>query len=77
MEVRVYKNGNVYYQRDVNGGHPEVDLKIIDRCDDDRTGTTVTFKPDPDIFEETTIFDYEILKTRLRELAFLNRGRCV
>ena len=74
MEVRVYKNGNVYYQRYVNGGHPEEDLKIIDSCDDDRTGTTVTFKPDPDIFEETTIFDYEILKTRLRELAFLNRG---
>ena len=74
MEVRVYKNGNVYYQRYVNGGHPEEDLKIIDSCDDDRTGTTVTFKPDPDIFEETTIFDYEILKARLRELAFLNRG---
>ncbi len=74
MEVRVYKNGNVYYQCYVNGGHPEEDLKIIDSCDDDRTGTTVTFKPDPDIFEETTIFDYEILKTRLRELAFLNRG---
>lgn len=74
MEVRVYKNGSVYYQRYVNGGHPEEDLKVIDSCDDDRTGTTVTFKPDPEIFEETTIFDYEILKTRLRELAFLNRG---
>ena len=74
MEVRVYKNANVYYQRYVNGGHPEEDLKIIDSCDEDRTGTTVTFKPDPEIFEETTIFDYEILKTRLRELAFLNRG---
>lgn len=74
MEVRVYKNANVYYQRYVNGGHPEEDLKIIDSCDEDRTGTTVTFKPDPEIFEETTIFDYEILKIRLRELAFLNRG---
>ena len=74
MEVRVYKNGNVYFQRYTNGGHPEEDLKVIDNCDDDRTGTTVTFKPDPDIFEETTIFDYDILKTRLRELAFLNRG---
>ncbi len=74
MEVRVYKHGNVYYQRYVNGGHPEEDLKVIGTCDDDRTGTTVTFKPDPDIFEETTIFDYEVLKTRLRELAFLNRG---
>ena len=74
MAVRVYKNGRVYYQRYVNGGHPEEDLKVIDSCDDDRTGTTVTFKPDPEIFEETTIFDYEVLKTRLRELAFLNRG---
>ena len=74
MEVRVYKNGNVYFQRYTNGGHPEEDLKVIDNCDEDRTGTTVTFKPDPDIFEETTIFDYDILKTRLRELAFLNRG---
>ena len=74
MEVRVYKNSNVYFQRYENGGHPVEDLKIIDNCDEDRTGTTVTFKPDPEIFEETTIFDYEILKTRLRELAFLNRG---
>lgn len=74
MEVRVYKNGNVYYQRYFNGGHPEEALKIIGSCDDDRTGTTVTFKPDPEIFTETTIYDYDILKTRLRELAFLNRG---
>ena len=74
MEVRVYKYGNVYYQRYTNGGHPEENLKIIGNCDEDRTGTTVTFKPDPDIFEETTVFDYDILKTRLRELAFLNRG---
>ena len=74
LEVRVYKNSNVYYQRYSNGGHPEEDLKIIGSCDDDSTGTTVTFKPDPDIFEETTVFDYDILKTRLRELAFLNRG---
>ena len=72
MEVRVYKNGNVYYQRYSNGGHPEEDLKVIGSCDDDRAGTTVTFKPDPDIFQETTVFDYDILKTRLRELAFLN-----
>ena len=74
MEVRVYKNGNVYYQRYVNGGHPEDELKIIGNCDDDRTGTTVTFKPDPEIFTDTTVYDYDILKTRLRELAFLNRG---
>ncbi len=74
MEVRVYKHGNVYFQRYTNGGHPEENLKVIDTCDEDRTGTTVTFKPDPEIFQETTVFDYDILKTRLRELAFLNRG---
>ena len=74
LEVRVYKNGNVYFQRFVNGGHPADDLKIIDSCSEDRTGTTVTFKPDPEIFKETTIFDYDVLKNRLKELAFLNRG---
>ena len=74
LEVRVFKEGNVYFQRFVNGGHPEADLMIIDQCSDDRTGTTVTFKPDPEIFTETTVFDYEILKNRLRELAFLNKG---
>ncbi len=74
LEVRVYKEGNVYYQKFVNGGHPVEDLKIIDSCSPERTGTTVTFKPDPDIFQETTVFNYDVLKTRLRELAFLNRG---
>ncbi len=74
LEVRVYKDGNVYYQRFSKGGHPEDDLKIVDKCDNDRTGTTVHFLPDDDIFTETTVFDYEILKTRLKELAFLNKG---
>ena len=74
LEVRVYKGGNVYFQRYENGGHPVDDLKIIDKCSEDRTGTTVTFKPDPEIFTDTTIYDYDILKTRLRELAFLNKG---
>ena len=74
LEVRVYKDGNVYFQRFVNGGHSEGDLKIIDTCAKDRTGTTVSFKPDPDIFTETTIFNYETLQQRLRELAFLNKG---
>lgn len=74
LEVRVYKNGNVYYQRFSGGGHPEDDLKIIDTCDENRTGTTVHFLPDDQIFTETTVYDYEILKTRLKELAFLNKG---
>ena len=74
LEVKVYKNGNVYFQRFSNGGHPETDLKIIDKCDKDRTGTTVHFLPDDQIFTETTVYDYDILKTRLKELAFLNKG---
>ena len=74
LEVKVYKNGKVHFQRYSNGGHAEDELKIIDECPIDRTGTTVTFKPDPEIFTETTVFDYDILKTRLRELAFLNKG---
>ena len=74
LEVKVYKNGNVYYQRYSNGGHPDDDLKVIDKCDEDRTGTTVRFLPDDQIFTETTVYDYEILRTRLKELAFLNKG---
>ena len=73
LEVTVYKNGKVYFQRYENGGHPVEPLKEIGECSLDRTGTSVTFKPDPTVFEETTVFDYDILKQRVRELAFLNR----
>ena len=74
LEVKVYKNGNIYFQRFEQGGTPKEALKIIGECDVNRTGTTVTFKPDPEIFTETTIFDYDVLKTRLEELAYLNKG---
>ena len=74
LEVRVYHEGNVYFQRFENGGHPAGPLKIIDTCSKDRTGTTVRFKADPEIFTPTTVDDYNTLKTRLRELAFLNKG---
>ncbi len=74
LEVKVYRDGNVYYQKYVNGGKPEGKLEVIGECSKDRTGTTVTFKPDPEIFEETTVFDYDTLKQRVRELAFLNRN---
>lgn len=74
LEVKIYKNGNIYYQKFINGGNPTKDLEIIAECDKNRTGTSVTFKPDPLIFTETTIFNYDILKSRIRELAFLNRG---
>ena len=74
LEVKVYRDGKIYHQRFENGGHPVKNLEVIGDCDENRTGTTVTFKPDPTIFEETTTFDYETLKTRSRELAFLNKG---
>ena len=73
LEVKVYKNGEVNYIRFENGGHTVEPLKVIDKCDINRTGTIVTFKPDPTIFD-SDIYDYDILKVRIRELAFLNRG---
>ncbi len=74
LEVKVYRDGKIYHQRFEHGGHPVKPLEIIGNCDPNRTGTTVTFKPDPQIFEETTEFNYEMLKSRTRELAFLNKG---
>ena len=74
LEVTVYKDGKVYFQRFENGGKAVERLKVIGECSSDRTGTSVTFKPDPSIFEETTVFDYDVLKQRVRELAFLNRN---
>ena len=74
LEVRVYRDGNVYYQRFENGGKSVAPIKIIDSCSPERTGTTVTFAPDPEIFEETTVYDYDVLAKRLQELAFLNKG---
>ena len=76
VEVKVYKNGKVYFIRFEDGGHAIAPLKVIDECSPDRTGTTVTFKPDPTIFD-SDIYDYEILKVRIRELAFLNKGLCI
>ena len=73
LDVIVYKNGKVYEQKYVDGGKPLGRLEVVGECSADRTGTTVTFKPDPTIFEETTVFDYDTLKQRVRELAFLNR----
>lgn len=69
--VKVYRNGRVYYQ-EYHRGKPESDLKVIGETD--RTGTTTHFIPDPEIFKETTHFDYNTLCVRIRELAFLNKG---
>jgi len=74
LEVKVYKNGNVYFQRYVDGGKPEEDLKIVDSCSDERSGSTIKFLPDPEIFTETVEFDYDLIKVRARELALLNKG---
>lgn len=71
--VTVYHDGKVYEAKFKDGGHIDQKLTVVGECEKERTGTTVTFKPDPDIFD-TDIFDYETLKTRVRELAFLNKG---
>ena len=73
LEVKVYKEGKIYFVRFENGGHAVEPLKVIGTCNENRTGTTVTFKPDSEIFD-TDIYNYETLKIRVRELAFLNKG---
>ena len=74
VEVKVYQNGKIHEIKFENGGKTTSPLTVTGSCDVERTGTTVTFKPDPEIFNETTIYDYDTLKTRVRELAFLNKG---
>ena len=74
VDVTVKKNGKVHYIRFENGGHAVDRLKVIGTCDENDTGTMVTFKPDPKIFTETTIYNYEIICNRLRQMAFLNKG---
>lgn len=72
LEVNVHRDGHEYYQRFENGGKPAGELKIIG--DSDITGTIVTFKADKIIFKEGTVYDYDTLRQRIRELAFLNKG---
>ena len=71
LEVTVSRNGKKYFQQ-FEKGNPIDELHIIG--DSDTTGTEVKFKPDPTIFTETTVYDYDILLNRIRELAFLNKG---
>ncbi len=73
LEVYVYKNSKIYFIRFENGGHTVKPLEVVGECDPNRTGTTVTFKPDATIFD-SEIYDYDTLKVRIRELAFLNKG---
>ena len=73
VTVTVYKEGKVYETKFENGGKTVQRLKEIGECELERTGTVVTFKPDAEIFD-TEIYDYNTLKVRIRELAFLNKG---
>ena len=75
LEVEVSQNGHVYRQRFSDGGHPDYDLKEIGESS--ATGTTIRFKPDHEIFRETTEYDFETLERHLRESAFLNAGLCI
>lgn len=70
LEVTVYHDGKIFYQKFQDGGKPVEPLKEIGVCEENRTGTTVTFKADPEIFTETTIYNYDVLAKRLQELAF-------
>lgn len=72
LEVTIYSEGKVYRQR-YEKGQVIYKLKVVGECEPERTGTTVTFLPDDTIFEET-VFDYNILKQRLREMAFLTKN---
>jgi len=76
VTVTVYKDGKIYETKFENGGKTVQKLQEIGECELNRTGTHVTFKPDPTIFD-TDIYDYETLRVRIRELAFLNKGLCL
>ena len=72
LEVEIYHEGKIYRQR-YERGHVQYKLEVVGMCDPEKTGTKVTFLPDKEIFEET-VFDYDILKQRLREMAFLTKN---
>lgn len=69
--VQVKREGHIF-QQEYRKGVPQYDIKIVG--DSEETGTQVTFLPDPEIFTETTVYDYDTLQSRIRELAFLNKG---
>ena len=73
LEVQIYTDGKIYQQR-YERGHVCYPLKVVGECEEDKTGTKVTFKPDATIFQETTVYEFDVLKQRLREMAFLTKG---
>ena len=74
LEVSVFHEGSVYFIRFENGGHAIEPLKVIGTCDPLKHGSLVRFKADPTIFTETTVYDHDTIRDRLRQLAFLNKG---
>ena len=73
LEVEIYQGGKIYKQR-YERGHVCYPLKVDGECPADKTGTKVSFKPDATIFQETTVYEFDVLKQRLREMAFLTKG---
>ncbi len=73
LEVEIYQEGKIYKQR-YEKGHVSYSLKVVGECSEEKTGTRVSFKPDETIFQETTVYEFDILKQRLREMAFLTKN---
>ena len=73
LEVEICQDGKIYRQR-YERGKTMYPLKVVGECDPEKTGSKITFKPDATIFQETTVYDFDILKQRLREMAFLTKG---
>ena len=74
LEVTVFHEGKAYFVRFENGGHAVEPLKENGTCDPEKHGSLIRFKADPTIFTETTVYDHDTLRDRLRQLAFLNKG---
>ncbi len=74
VEIRVFNKGKIHLMRFEDGGKVVQNLEIVGDCCLTRSGTEVKFKPDKRVFDETTTYDFELIKTRARELAFLNKG---
>ncbi len=74
LEVTVYQNGEIF-QQEYKRGAPLYDLKVIGKTD--RNGTTIRFHADDEIFTETTVYDYETVRARLQQIAYLNRGTAI
>ena len=77
LEVSVFHDSKEFYVKFENGGHPVHPLEVKGECPADKHGSSVRFNADPTIFTETTVYEHDILRDRLRQLAFLNKGICL